>query len=276
MTQINLFGNGFVGGEFVKQFPDTVVNQRDSLIPQTPNILYTISTVDNYNVKENPFLDIQTNLIALMEILEAGRKKFGSDFSVAFCSSWFVYGFTDYPACEDSYCDPTGFYSITKRCAEQLLRSYAETFNVKFKILRLANVLGVSDKKVSKKKNYLQYAIRQLVNGETVTLYEGKLIRDFIDVRDAVRAIALIMEKGELNSIYNVGNGVPYSVEEIIYMIQPIVGNGAITRIPVPGFHKQVQVGDFYLDTTKLDALGFLPKHDIYDTVREIAEFYAS
>jgi UDP-glucose 4-epimerase len=142
--------------------------------------------------------------------------------------------------------------------------------------LRLANVLGVSDQKVSKKKNYLQYAIRQLVNGETVTLYDGNLIRDFIDVRDAVQAINLVMEKGELNSIYNVGNGVPYSVEEIIYMIQPIVGNGAITRIPVADFHKQVQVKDFYLDTSKLGALGFVPKHDIYDTVAEIANFYES
>ena len=274
--KVNLYGKGFVGGEFVKAFPETVVNDRDDIMPKTPKILYTISTVDNYNVKENPYLDIDTNLKLLIQTLEACRLVYGSDFEFTFTSSWFVYGKTDYPAREDSPCNPTGFYSITKRTAEQLLVSYCETYGIKYRILRLANVLGVSDQKVSKKKNYLQYAIRQLVNGETVTLYEGKLIRDFIDVRDAVQAINLVMEKGEINSIYNIGCGIPYSVEEIVYLTQMQLGRGDITRIPVPEFHKQVQVQDFYLDTSKLESLGFRPKHDVYDTVEEIASFYAS
>jgi nucleoside-diphosphate-sugar epimerase len=263
-------------GEFAKAYPETVVNDRNDITPKTKKILYTISTVDNYNVKENPFLDIDTNLSLLIQSLEACRVFYGSDFEFNFASSWFAYGFTDYPAHEDSYCDPTGFYSITKRCAEQLLISYCETYGIKYRILRLANVLGVSDQKVSKKKNYLQYAIRQLVNGETVTLYEGNLIRDFIDVRDAVQAINLVMEKGEPNSIYNIGNGVPYSVAMAIYGIQRFINKGKVARIPVPDFHKQVQVADFYLDTTRLEGLGFIPKHSIADTVREIASFYAS
>lgn len=274
--KVNLYGKGFVGGEFVKAFPETVVNDRDDRDPKTQKILYTISTVDNYNVKTNPHTDIYTNLHVLIETLEACRLFYGSDFEFNFISSWFVYGFTDYPAHEDSYCDPTGFYSITKRCAEQLLISYCETWGIKYRILRLANVLGVSDQKVSKKKNFLQYAIRQLINGETVTLYEGKLIRDFIDVRDAVRAINFVMEKGEINSIYNIGNGFPCSVEEIIYSIQARLKTGQIVRIPVPEFHKQVQVQDFYLETDKLRYLGFVPRYAIFDTVKEIASFYAS
>jgi nucleoside-diphosphate-sugar epimerase len=140
----------------------------------------------------------------------------------------------------------------------------------------LANVLGIADKKVSLKKNYLQHAIRQLANSETVTLYEGTLIRDFIDVRDAVQAIELILEKGELNSIWNIGNGVPYSVAQIIFHIQNLLKTGDVIRVLVPEFHKQVQVQDMYLNTTRLDSLGFKSKHDIYQTVEEIARHYAT
>jgi nucleoside-diphosphate-sugar epimerase len=265
-----------VGGEFVKQFPDTVVNDRNDFVPRLPHILYTISTVDNYNVKTNPLLDIQTNLIVLVKVLEAGRNKFGSDFYVNFCSSWFVYGKTECPAREDAYCNPKGFYSITKRCAEQLLISYCQTYGIKYRILRLASVLGTADQKVSLKKNYLQHAIRQLVNGETVTLYEGPLIRDFIHVADVAQAIALILEKGELDSVWNIGNGVPQSVEQIILHIHDLFLTGQIVRVPVPEFHKTVQVQDMYLDVSKLDALGFQPQHDIYQTCEEIARYYAS
>ena len=90
--KVNLYGKGFVGGEFAKAFPDTIVNQRDSLTPQLPRILYTISTVDNYNVKEDPQLDIYTNLSLLIGTLEACREEYGDDFEFNFVSSWMVYG----------------------------------------------------------------------------------------------------------------------------------------------------------------------------------------
>ena len=53
---------------------------------------------------------------------------------------------------ESDYCDPTGFYSITKRAAEQLIISYCNTFNLKYRILRLTNIIGENDKKVSSQK----------------------------------------------------------------------------------------------------------------------------
>ena len=62
----------------------------------------------------------------------------------------FVYGQTQMPATEESICNPTGFYSITKRAAEQLIISYCETYGIKYRILRLCNVYGIGDTKFSK------------------------------------------------------------------------------------------------------------------------------
>lgn len=275
MDKINVFGVGFIGGEFCKSFPDDVViNKRDDYIPQSSKILYFISTIDNYNINTNPHLDIDTNLTLLIDVLENCRAKYGNEFEFNFISSWFVYGKTDMPAREDSVCNPAGFYSITKRCAEQLLISYCTTFGIKYRILRMSNVIGVGDKKVSKKKNALQYMISQLVRGEEVSLYEGKILRDLIDVRDAAQAIYKVITDGNLNEIYNVGNGVGYSFEEIVYKVQEYLGTGTIKRIPIPEFHKLVQVKDMYLDTSKLQSLGYTPKYDIDEAVLEIAKNY--
>lgn len=275
MDKINVFGAGFIGGEFVNSFPDDViVNKRDDYFPQSPKILYFISTIDNYNIHTNPHLDIDVNLSLLIDVLENSRSKYGNDFEFNFISSWFVYGKTYMPAREDSVCNPSGFYSITKRCAEQLLISYCNTFSIKYRILRMSNVIGLGDKKVSKKKNALQYMISQLVAGEEVSLYEGKILRDLIDVRDAAQAIYKIITDGNLDEIYNVGNGVGYSFEEIIYAVQEYLGKGTIKRIPIPEFHKLVQVKDMYLDISKLKSLGYVPQHPIMKTVLDIAEKY--
>ena len=134
-SNLQIFGgNGFVGSAFVRKNPLCIVKQRnDHVVDKDKDILYLISTVTNYNVKTNPYIDIETNLILLMKILSQYQN---SDNIFNFISSWFVYGNTQMPATEESICDPTGFYSITKRCAEQLLISYCQTFNIKYRILR--------------------------------------------------------------------------------------------------------------------------------------------
>ena len=138
----------------------------------------------------------------------------------------------------------------------------------------MSNVIGINDQKVSKKKNALQYMIQQLIHGEEVFLYQGKILRDLIDVRDAADAIYHTVVYGNLNEIYNIGNGVGYSFEEIIYKVHEYLGTGSIKRIPIPEFHKLVQAKDFYLDVSKLHGLGFLPKHDIQESVFEIVDHY--
>jgi len=273
--KVNLFGKGFIGGEFVKAFPDSVTNDRNDLFPKTNKILYFISTIDNYNVFTNPFLDIDTNLSLLIRVLENCRLTYGSGFEFNFISSWFVYGKVESPVKEDTPCNPTGFYSITKRCAEQLIISYCETYKIKYRILRMPNVLGMSDTKVSKKKNAVQYMIKELANGRDIKVYKGSPTRDFMDVRDIVSAIGLIIENGESNATYNVGGGRAWGIGELIDIARSVLKNpGNVGEMDVPDFHKTVQAEQFYMDNTKLLHLGFVQKHLVPDTIREIAKYY--
>lgn len=270
-SNLQIFGgNGFVGSAFVRKNPLCIVKQRnDHVVDKDKDILYLISTVTNYNVKTNPYIDIETNLILLMKILSQYQN---SDKIFNFISSWFVYGNTQMPATEESICDPTGFYSITKRCAEQLLISYCQTFNIKYRILRLANIAGHGDNKASAQKNALQYMINQLKQNLDINLYEGgNMYRDYIHVNDAVDAIDLILDKGEINSIYNVGNGIPLLMKDLIeYAKQLIGGTGRINYIDVPQFHKIVQVHSQWMKNDKLKSLGYEPKYDMKSIIEDM------
>ena len=111
---ISVYGSsGFIGSRFCEMYPEDVVHMpRDKRSPESDELLYLISTTHNYNVYDNPQLDIDTNLTVLIETLQECR---GRPVTFNFVSSWFVYGDTSLPAKEDAVCRPKGIYSITKK-----------------------------------------------------------------------------------------------------------------------------------------------------------------
>lgn len=266
-------GSGFVGSEFVRQNSNCILTPRNdyTITSETTEIVYFISTVTNYNVHTDPYIDIETNLTTLMRVLEQCKDK---NITFNFISSWFVYGDTEMPAKEDSYCNPNGFYSITKRCAEQLLISYCQTFNIKYRILRLANVAGPGDKKASPQKNALQHMINELKKDHDVKVYDGgNLYRDYIHVSDASNAICLVLEKGNINEIYNIGNGIPLLFKDMIgYAKELIGGEGKLVSIDIPQFHKTVQVKSMWIDNSKLRSLGYEPHYDMKMIIEDMVK----
>jgi len=284
MAIVNVFGGyGFVGSEYCKISKDVLIkNFRENVGVFSPDVVYFISTVDNYNIHVDSQLDIHTNLVVLVNVLDNYRdyiKKNKQTGCFNFISSWFVYGQDSGFGAgsrgipETDPCDPKGFYSITKRCAEQLLMSYCETFGLKYRILRLANVLGPQDKKVSAKKNAVQYLLGELAQNKRVDLYDsGYFYRDYIDVRDCARAIDLVVSRGEVNSIYNIGNGYPIIFRDIIRYARDAMDSGSeIRTIEQKEIHKKVQSSrSFFMDNTKLRELGYRPEYTINQTIDDI------
>lgn len=270
---IAVYGStGFIGSNFLKSCKNCrPVHKYDIHPPEgTKKIVYLISTVDNYNVLLDPLLDINTNLIHLMKVLDSIKNK---DIEFTFVSSWFVYGDTELPAKETSYCNPKGFYSITKRTAEQLIESYCKTFGIKYKIVRLSNVIGKGDGKVSKKKNALQYLVEEMKANNDINLYHGgNFYRDIVHVDDAVDGIRLVMDKGEPGEIYNLGSGSePILFRDVVLHLHATLNSESkIGSMEPTDFHKIVQVESMYLDTTKIQSLGFKPSKTIIQAIHEL------
>lgn len=265
-------GKGFVGGQYVEDHYDAAIgnivsiNSRDDYEAHSKDVLYFISTIHNFHIFDSPFLDIDTNLTTLIKVLESWRKRPDSKDGVFnFVSSWLVYGNQDEPngVSEEAKCNPKGFYSITKRCAEQLLISYCETYGLKYRILRLSNVIGAGDKKVSAKKNGLQHMINKMINNEDIEVYgDGLFYRDYTHVSDCTRAIELVLCKGAVNEIYNIGNGKTWCFKDIItYAHRKLGSTGKVSYVEPKEFQKQVVVLSFYMNTDKLKNLGYAPEY---------------
>jgi len=268
-----LGGNGFVGREYVKNYYHHAIgniasiNKRSDYEVYSADVLYFISTTHNYHIFDNPYLDIETNLTTLIKVLENWSRyqgRTGKKGVFNFISSWSCYGNQEsLPVPETAVCDPKGFYIITKRCAEQLLIAYCETFNFKYRILRLANIVGPGDTKSSPQKNVLQYSIKQLAEGKDVELFgDGLFHRDFIHVQDCADAIEWCVAKGKTQEIYNIGCGKTWYYKDILEYAKRILNSsGSIIYKEPTEFQKKVPVGSFYMDVTKLSKLGFRPEY---------------
>lgn len=264
-----------MGSSFINEFPEqTMQIPREQNEPMSDDILYLISTNHNYHVFDNPNLDINTNLNKLIDVLEACRKS-GRDCTFNFVSSWFVYGKkTQFPVKESDECNPEGFYSITKHAAERMVASYCNTFKMKYRILRLTNMIGENATGVSIKRNALQYMIETLFKGGDIKLYnDGSDIRDFMHIGDACRAIMKCIENAPIGETINISNSEPHTIGELIrYAHNLMGGRGRIVSVDPPDFHKVVQSKDMYLDNSKLLSYDYTPTIDAYRAVDRIVD----
>lgn len=270
---ISVYGStGFVGSCFCSMYPDSYRIPKEQNESETNNILYFISTVHNYNIFTEPHKDIDTNLNKLIDVLEACRAK-RNDIVFNFVSSWFVYGMNCTMDTKETVpCDPTGFYSITKRAAEQMLICYCNTFGLKYRILRLTNIIGEGDTKASAQKNAIQHMIGLLKKNEPVKLYDdGSNVRDFMYVKDTCRALKTCIDSSPTNQIINISNRDPHSIGSIIrYSKEKLGSSSELVSTEAPHFHKVVQVRDVCLNNDKLLSYGYKPSINTFEAVDRI------
>ena len=84
----------------------------------------------------------------------------------------------------------------------------------------------------------------------------------------------MVVNKGELNSIYNIGNGKGIIFRDIIRYARDAMDSGSeIRTIEQKEFHKKVQSSrSFFMDNTKLKELGYRSEHTINETIDTIIQ----
>ena len=274
MNNLSVFGGtGFIGGKFCQLYPDKVtLVPRDGRNSPTKDVLYFISTTTNQSVFKDLHVDIDTNLTLLMDVLSNCRDK---DITFNFVSSCFVYGNDVLDAKETDCCNPTGFYSITKRSAEQLLISYCKTFDIKYRIFRIGNVYGL-DPTITPGKNVLGYMIGLLKQHKDIKLFDdGDYKKDYMFVEDICRAIKFLIKKSETNQIYNVATGSSMTFKDILLTASDIVSSRSeFIPVPFPKEQEYLQVKNMTLNVDKLSSMGFLPKMSFDEGLNQMCEIY--
>jgi UDP-glucose 4-epimerase len=239
-------------------------------------IFHCASTVDNYNILTDPYLDVRTNCegtIALLEACKTVRPK------VVFVSTFFVYGNAAcLPVDEKSPCEPLGLYPATKLCAEEFCTIYGRLYEFHVNICRLTNVYGPGEAFDNPKKAAFNTLIRKAHDGEPIDLYDGgDFFRDYLYIEDAVEALVTVAERAPAGELYLVGSGEPVLFKDMIDCLHRLTGSRSVRRsIPPPRFHEIVGIRNFSANTGKIRSLGWVPKTDIEQGLRMTLASYES
>lgn len=272
-TDLSLFGGtGYIGSTYERIYPGNSIIPRGQRHFDTKNILYFISTITNQNIFQDLQIDIDTNLKILTEVLSHCKR---TDTVFNFVSSGFVYGNDFLDVKETDFCNPTGFYSITKRCAEQLLISYCKTFDIRYRIFRVSNVFGI-DPTVSKDKNVIGFLIRCLKQDMSIELFGGgNYLKDYIYVDDVCKAMNLLMNESDTDQIYNIGTGFSISFRDVIEKCKNILGSKSeLIDVPFSDKQEYLQVKNFTMNVDKLNSYGFSPELDIIQGLNIMCDLY--
>lgn len=120
---------------------------------------------------------------------------------------------------------PISPYAIARVSQEMLSKCYVESFNLDIILTRSFNHIGIKQKEQFVIPSFIKQIIEKMNNNKSIEINTGNLeiIRDFLDVRDVVRAYYLLLKKGTKGEIYNVCTGKGYSLEQVIEIISNIL-----------------------------------------------------
>ena len=123
------------------------------------------------------------------------------------------------PLTEEHALKPVSPYAVARVSQEMLSKIYAEGFGLDIVITRSFNHIGPGQKDnfviSSFAKQLVQFAKN---NGTNNTLITGNLaiVRDFLDVRDVVKAYYLLLKEGKIGEVYNICSGNGIALKDII------------------------------------------------------------
>jgi UDP-glucose 4-epimerase len=238
-------------------------------------IFHLASTVDNYNINSDPYLDIDINCNGTIALLEACRKH-NPLARIVLASTFFVNGNLDkLPANPQSPCNPMGLYPATRLAAEHFCKIYNQVFNLNSVIARFTNVFGVNEESTNKKKAAFNYLIKLATEDKGVPVYgDGGFKRDYIYVDDVSKALLTIADKGEKGEIYYVGRGEGVKFIDLMNIIIEEAGKGKIEYMSPPEFHNKVGIVNYFADISPLRKLGWEPEISIREGIRRTIKSY--
>jgi len=186
-----------------------------------PDWVFHLAAVSNVKLSwEKRRETLETNLMGTFYIFEAVRK-FSPQARVLFVSSSDVYGVlspNEKAMKEEDSSHVVNPYAFTKVSGEILSEFYAQIENLAIVIVRPFPHTGPGQSPDFVCSDWA-YQIARIEKGlaePVIKVGNLSVKRDFIDVRDAVRAYVLLMEKGRRGEVYNVCSGKAVSLKEIL------------------------------------------------------------
>lgn len=178
---------------------------------------------------------------------------------------------------EDAALLSRNVYALTKRHQEDLWMAMAAAYDFPVTCLRLFNVFGPRQSLNNPYTGVLAIFASRILNGQPPMVYEdGGQTRDFVSVRDVVRAVELALKRPEADGqILNIGTGVPRSIGDVGSALARLLGSDHLSPVITRQFRKG-DVRHCVADTSKARSLlGFEPRVSWDDALREFVQWSA-
>ena len=219
----------------------------------------------------DPRADADVNILGMINVLRAAAE--GGAGRLVVASSAAVYGdATVFPTPEGVECMPMSPYGISKMTGELYGRYFAQSRNLPVIALRYGTVYGTFTPEASE-AGVITIFTRRLLSGDVPVIYgDGVQTRDFINVRDIVRANILVGDAPMESpwAVYNVSTGIETSVNDLAGTLISLTGARCTPRYEGA---KAGEVRRNVQDASRLrEAVGWAPEIPIAQGLAAVVE----
>ena len=189
-----------------------------------PDQIYHLAAQSSVGLSwSHPALTADVNIKGTINLLEAARYIAISP-RILLVGSGDEYGnpvIQDMLLSENAKLAPTNVYAVTKACQNMLGSVYAHAYNMDIVMTRAFNHIGPGQSPVFVVSDFCKQAVEIAKGKAEPVIKVGNIAarRDFTDVRDVVRAYALLMQKGITGETYNISSNKSVSINEILDII---------------------------------------------------------
>lgn len=246
-------------------------NEDFSILKGQDVVYHLVSTNAPTTSNKHISQDIQDNTLFSSNLFDACVKN-GVKKVVFLSSGGTVYGKeAECPLSEDTPTDPISSYGVQKITIEKLLYLYSYMHGLDYRIIRLANPYGPYQRPNGELGAVTTFTYKAL-KGETIQIYgDGSVVRDFIYIDDAVRAIVNIVNGESEHHVFNLGCGYGTSIKEVVSTIERAL------NIKTDVVYKKARAVDVpinYLDISRYEkCYGSLNPISLDEGIKKTAEF---
>ncbi|MCO8265157.1 NAD-dependent epimerase/dehydratase family protein [Haloferax sp. AB510] len=247
----------------------------DDLPTEGVDVVFHLAALSSYKMhEENPTKGARVNIEGFVNTVEQARKD-GCD-TVVYATTSSIYGSRTEPSPEDMPVESRTGYEASKLGRERYAEYFHHHYDMQLAGMRFFSVyqgFGGAEEHKGEFANTVAQFTDKIANGESPELFgDGSQTRDFTHVDDIVRGIELAAEE-RLQGIYNLGTAESYSFNEMVEMINEVLGTDVEPVYVENPF--EVYVHDTKADYSKIhEATGWEPQVSFEAGVERVCQPY--
>ena len=246
-----------------------------SIEKNNPEVIFHLAGETSHKKSfDNPLYDVDVNSKSTLCILEIIRK-INPKCRFILGSTFIVVGRpSQLPVTEETTCNPTTVYGINRLSSEHFSKIYHNVYGLDTIVFRITNSFGPREQSETPKKNALNFLINRAFKDEEVTIYnKGQFFRDVIYISDVISALKILMHKGKSGDLYWISSYTKTWFYEIGNWLEELT-NAKIRYIDPPEYTKNVDVGNFLVNNSKLSSLGWKPEVTVKEGIKKTIQFF--